>query len=154
MTNSDSEFKAKPGKAADPIQRLTWHYENPAAEAMLFAANGIPVVGIASNTIPWELIRAAGAFPCVINSGNAHHPDIPNFMEDAVFEERIRALLGAAISGNPIRAILETYYLDAPSPRIFPFEIADEWFQKESVNGIDGVVFYLPPEDCVAGWDT
>jgi hypothetical protein len=21
------------------------------------------------------------------------------------------------------------------------------------VNGIDGVVFYLPPEDCVAGWD-
>jgi len=344
MTNA--EFIAKRVNAADPIQRLTWHYENPAAEAMVSASNGIPVVGITSNTIPWELIRAAGAFPCVIKSGNAHHPDIPNFMEDAVFEERIRAIFGAAISGDlqhlsllvisrtseqeyklylylrevarqdparrippvylydmlhtrssesysyglertlclkgrleeltgkaidnaallqsinesnsarrairtllslrkpkptvtgaealaligssffinrdeyarlaedavkmiehrnplagrrilvegvsvnhrslhsaleehgavvvaeddwwgsrssgaeianesgdPIRAIFEKYYLDAPSPRIFPFEIADEWFQKESANGIDGVVFYLPPEDCVAGWD-
>jgi benzoyl-CoA reductase/2-hydroxyglutaryl-CoA dehydratase subunit BcrC/BadD/HgdB len=56
-------------------------------------------------------------------------------------------------SGDLMIAIFEKYYLDAPSPRIFPFEIADEWFQKESVNGIDGVVFYLPPEDCVAGWD-
>ena len=344
MTND--ACAAKLGKAVDPIARLTWHYENPAAEAMVSASNGIPVVGITSNTIPWELIRAAGAFPCVINSGNAHHPDIPNFMEDAVFEERIRAIFGAAISGDlqhlsllvisrtseqeyklylylrevarrdpvrrippvylydmlhtrspesyayglertlclkerlkeltgkaienaallqsikesnsarrairkllslrkpkptvpgaealaligssffinrdeyarlaedavkmierrhplagkrilvegasvnhrslhsalekhravvvaeddwwgsrssgadiadgsgdPIRALFEKYYLDAPSPRIFPFEIADEWFQKESVKGIDGVVFYLPPEDCVAGWD-
>jgi benzoyl-CoA reductase/2-hydroxyglutaryl-CoA dehydratase subunit BcrC/BadD/HgdB len=346
MTNSDFELKAKPGKAADPIGRLTWHYENPTAKAMASAANGIPVVGITSNTIPWELIQAAGAFPCVINYGNAHHPDIPNFMEDSVFEERIRTIFGAAISGdldhlslllisrtseqeyrlylylrevarqnprmrippvylydmlhtrspesyayglertlclkerleeltgraiddaallqsikesnaarrairkllslrNPkpavsgtealaligssffinkdeyarlaedavkmierrhplagkrilvegasvnhrslhsalekhgtvvvaeddwwgsrssgadiadesgdlIRAIFDKYYLDAPSPRIFPFEIADEWFQKESVNGIHGVVFYLPPEDCAAGWD-
>ncbi len=36
---------------------------------------------------------------------------------------------------------------------MFPFEIADGWFQAESAEGIDGVVFYLPPEDCVAGWD-
>ena len=71
MANSD--FTAKLGNAADPIERLTWHYEKPAAEAMASAANGIPVVGITSNTVPWELIRAAGAFPCVINSGNAHH---------------------------------------------------------------------------------
>jgi len=63
MTNA--EFMAKLVNAADPIQRLTWHYENPAAEAMVSASNGIPVVGITSNTIPWELIRAAGAFPCV-----------------------------------------------------------------------------------------
>ena len=26
-------------------------------------------------------------------------------------------------------------------------------FKQASVDGIDGVVFYLPPEDCVAGWD-
>ena len=344
MTNSD--FTAKLRNAADPIERLTWHYENPAAEAMASAANGIPVVGITSNTVPWELIRAAGAFPCVINSGNAHHPDIRNFMEEGVFEERIRAIFGAAISGdlqhlsllliprtseqeyklylylrevarqdpnrrippvylydmlhtrssesysyglertlrlkerledltgkpidndallqaieesnsarrairkllclrqpeprvsgtealaligssffisrdeyarlaeqavkliehrNPLagkrvmiagaslnhrglhqavekhgavvvaeddwwgsrsagedidngsndllKAIFEKYYLDTPSPRLFPFEIADAWFQQTSTDGIDGVVFYLPPEDCVAGWD-
>jgi benzoyl-CoA reductase/2-hydroxyglutaryl-CoA dehydratase subunit BcrC/BadD/HgdB len=344
MANSD--FTAKLGNAADPIERLTWHYEKPAAEAMASAANGIPVVGTTSNTVPWELIRAAGAFPCVINSGNAHHPDIGSFMEEGVFEERIRAIFGAAISGdlqhlslllisrtseqeyklylylrevarqdpkrrippvylydllhtrsaeaysyglertlrlkerleeltgktignvalleaikesnsarrairkllslrkqepkvsgtealaligssffinrdeyarqveeaakvierrNPLlgkrvliegaslnhrglhkalekhgavvvaeddwwgsrssgediadgsgdlmRAIFEKYYLDTPSPRLFPFEIADEWFRRASVDGIDGVVFYLPPEDCVAGWD-
>jgi len=344
MTNSD--FTAKLGNAADPIQRLTLYYENPAAEAKAAAANGIPVVGITSNTIPWELIRAAGAFPCVINSGNSNHSDIGNFMEEGVFENRIRAIFGAAISGdlqhlslllisrtseqeyklylylrevarqdprrrippvylydmlhtrssesyayglerslclkkrleeltgktiddvgllqaikesntarrairkllslrkpeprvsgtealaligpsffinrdeygclaeealkviehrNPLhgkkvliegasinhlglhlemekhgvvvvgegdwwgsrsaggdindssadlmKAIFEKYYLDTPSPRLFPFEIADEWFQKASVDGIDGVVFYMPPEDCVAGWD-
>ena len=98
MANSD--FTARLGNAADPIQRLTLYYENPAAEAKAAAANGIPVVGITSNTVPWELIRAAGAFPCVINSGNANHADIGSFMEEGVFEERIRAIFGAAISGD------------------------------------------------------
>jgi benzoyl-CoA reductase/2-hydroxyglutaryl-CoA dehydratase subunit BcrC/BadD/HgdB len=344
MTNPD--FTAKLRNAADPIERLTWHYETPAAEAISSAANGIPVVGITSNTVPWELIRAAGAFPCVINSGNANHTDVSSFMEEGIFEERIRAIFGAAISGdlrylsllliprtseqeyklylylrevarqdpkrrmppvylydmlhtrssesysyglgrtlclkerleeltgkliddaallhaidesnsarkairkllylrrreprvtgaealaligasffvrreeytrlaeqavemiedrNPLagrrlmiegsslnhrslhqalekhgavvvaeddwwgsrsagediadgsndllKAIFEKYYLDTPSPRLFPFEIADAWFQQASTDGIDGVVFYLPPEDCVAGWD-
>jgi benzoyl-CoA reductase/2-hydroxyglutaryl-CoA dehydratase subunit BcrC/BadD/HgdB len=343
MTNSDFTAHLK---EANPIERLTWHYENPAEEAVASAANGIPVVGITSNTVPWELIRAAGAFPCVVNSGNANHTDIGNFMEEGVFEKRIRAMFGAAISGslehvslliisrtseqeyklylylrevarqdpkrrippvylydllhtrsqesyayglertfclkkrleqltgrtidnvgllqaikesnsarrairnvlslrkpeprvsgtealaligsaffigrgeyarlaeealkviehrNPLRGkrvllegaslnhrglhevleqygavvvaeddwwgsrssgediadgsddllkgVFEKYYLDAPSPRLSPFEIADEWFQQASVDGIDGVVFYLPPEDCVAGWD-
>jgi benzoyl-CoA reductase/2-hydroxyglutaryl-CoA dehydratase subunit BcrC/BadD/HgdB len=344
MTNSD--FMAKLRNPEEAIERLTWHYKNPAAEAMASAANGMPVVGITSNTAPWELIRAAGAFPCVINSGNAHHPDISNFMEEDVFEKRIRAIFGAAISGglqhlslllisrtseqeyklylylrevarqdpkrlippvylydllhtrssesysyglertlhlkerlekltgqtidnvallqaieesnsarrairkllslhlpeprisgtealaligssyfvnrddyarlaeqavkvieqreplagkrilitgaslnhrglhqaaemhgavvvaeddwwgsqsagrdvdngsnDLLKAIFEKYYLDAPSPRLFPFEIADAWFQQASADGIDGVVFYLPSEDCVAGWD-
>jgi benzoyl-CoA reductase/2-hydroxyglutaryl-CoA dehydratase subunit BcrC/BadD/HgdB len=344
MTNPD--YTAKLGNAADPIAQLTWHYENPAAEATASAASGIPVVGITSNTVPWELIRAAGAFPCVINSGNPNHMDIGNFMEEGVFEGRIRSIFGAAISGdlqhlslllisrtseqeyklylylrevarqdpkrrippvylydllhtrssesysyglertqqlkerlkdmigkpissdalqqaieesnsarkvirkllclrqpeprisgtealaligssffvgrdkfarlaeqavkliehcNPLsgkrvlitgaslnnrglhravemngavvvaeddwwgsqsaggdtdagsndslKAIFEKYYLDAPSPRLFPFEIADAWFQHASTDGIDGVVFYLPAEDCVAGWD-
>jgi benzoyl-CoA reductase/2-hydroxyglutaryl-CoA dehydratase subunit BcrC/BadD/HgdB len=343
MTNSD--FTAKLGNVANPIERLTWHYENPAAEAMASAANGVPVVGMTSNTVPWELIQAAGAFPCMINSGNVHCADISSYMEEGVFEDRIRSLFGAAISGelqhlslllisraseqeyklylylrevarqdprnripplclydmlhtrtsesysyglertrclkerlenltgkltndallqaieesnsarrairnllclrqpkpkvsgtdalaligpfffishdeyarlaeqavklieqrNPlsgkkvmisgaslshrslhraverhgaivvaeddwwgsqsagedvdagsddlIKAIFEKYYLDTPSPRLFPFEIADAWFQQASADGIDGVIFYLPPEDCVAGWD-
>lgn len=344
MKNSD--FTAKPRNTIAPIDRLIWHYENPDAEAMAAAAGNVPVVGVTSNTAPWELIRAAGAFPCVINSGNPNYPDIGTFMEEGVFEERIRAIFGAAISGdlqhlsllliprtseqeyklylylrevarqdptrripplylydmlhtrspesysyglertlclkerleeltgkriddaallyavresnsarkairkllslrNPVprvtgtealtligasffisrdeyahlagqavemiegrapvagkrvmiagsplnhrglhhalekhgavvvaeddwwgsrsagmdiadgsddllKAIFEKYYLDAPSPRVFPFEIADAWFQEESTHGIDGVVFYLPPEDCVVGWD-
>jgi benzoyl-CoA reductase/2-hydroxyglutaryl-CoA dehydratase subunit BcrC/BadD/HgdB len=344
MTNSD--FTSKPRNTIAPIDRLKWHYENPDAEAVAAATGNVPVVGITSNTLPWELIRAAGAFPCMINSGNANHTDISAFMEEGVFEKRIRAIFGAAISGdleylsllliprtseqeyklylylrevarqdparripplylydmlhtrspesysyglertlrlkerledltgkqiddaallhavkesnsarkairkllslrNPVpriagseavaligasffvnrdeyahlagqvvemieghapiagkrvmiegsslnhlglhhalekhgavvvaeddwwgsrsagkdiadgsdellKAIFEKYYLDAPSPRVFPFEISDAWFQEESTNGIDGVVFYLPPEDCVVGWD-
>jgi len=344
MTHPD--LTARLRNAADPIGRLMWHYENPAAEAISSAAGGVPVVGITSNTVPWELIRAVGAFPCMINPGNANHPDISSFMEEGVFEERIRAIFGAAISGdlqylsllliprtseqeyklylylrevarqdperripplylydmlhtrspesysyglertqcmkkrleeltgdmiddeallhaidetnaarkairkllslrrqgprmtgtealaligpsffigrdeyvrlaeqaaemigerNPLtgkrlmvagsslshrglhqalekhgavvvaeddwwgsrsaggeiadgskdllRAVFEKYYLDTPSPRLFPFEIADAWFQQTSTGGIDGVVFYLPAEDCVAGWD-
>lgn len=343
MKNPD--FTAESQNAVDPINRLTWHYENPEAEAKAAAGN-IPVVGMTSNAVPWELVRAAGAFPCVINSGNPNHPDIGTFMEENVFEERIRAIFGSAISGDlrhlrllliprtseqeyklylylrevarqdpdrripplylfdllhtrspesysyglgrtwdlkkkleemagiliedesllhairesnsarkAIRALLrlrrqeprvtgtealaligssyflkrdayarladaatelirdrsplagkrlliagsslnhrglhrelekhgavvvaeddwwgsrsaggdimevsgdllkatfEKYYFDSPSPRVFPFEIADGWFQAESAEGIDGVVFYLPPEDCVAGWD-
>jgi benzoyl-CoA reductase/2-hydroxyglutaryl-CoA dehydratase subunit BcrC/BadD/HgdB len=340
------DLAAQFGDAADPIARLTWHYENPAAEAMALAADGFPVVGITSNTVPWELIRAAGAFPCVINPGIGNYADISRFMEEGVFEERIRAIFGAAISGelqylsllliprtseqeyklylylrevaridpkrrippvylydmlhtrssesysyglertlclkkrledltgksindkallygidesnlarrairallslrlqkphatgaeslsiigasffvsreeyallaeqavkviadrqafsgkrlmitgaslnhralhqtlekhgavvvaeddwwgsrsaggdiadglnDPVKAVFEKYYFDTPSPRLFPFELSDAWFQQTSTDGIDGVVFYLPPEDCVAGWD-
>jgi benzoyl-CoA reductase/2-hydroxyglutaryl-CoA dehydratase subunit BcrC/BadD/HgdB len=344
MTNPD--FSAQSQDMSDPIERLVWHYENPAAEALSFAARGIPVVAMTSNTVPWELIRASGVFPFVINSGNANHADIGRFMEESVFEERIQAIFGDAISGdlqylsllliprtseqeyklylylrevarrhpergippvylydmlhtrtsgsyvyglgrtlhlkerlqkltekgmddaallqaieesnsarkairrllsfrkgkprlsgtealaligasffiskiqyaglaeqaadiienrNPlpgkrllvtgtslshrrlhqalekhgaivvaeddwwgsrsaggniadrsgdlVRAIFEKYYLDTPSPRIFPFEISDAWFQQASCDEIDGVIFYLPPHDCVAGWD-
>ena len=56
-------------------------------------------------------------------------------------------------SNDLMKSIFEKYYLDTPSPRVFPFEIADAWFQQASADGIDGVIFYLPPEDCVAGWD-
>jgi benzoyl-CoA reductase/2-hydroxyglutaryl-CoA dehydratase subunit BcrC/BadD/HgdB len=344
MTKHD--LAAQLRNAGDPIARLTWHYENPAAEAMKWAADGFPVVGITSNTVPWELIRAAGAFPCVINPGNENYADISRFMEEGVFEERIRAIFGAAISGelqylsllliprtseqeyklflylrevaridpkrsippvylydmlhtrssesysyglertlclktrledltgkaindaallyaieesdltrkairsllslrrqepratgtealaligasffvgrdeytslaeqaakvigdrkvlagtrlmiagaslnhralhqalenhgavvvaeddwwgsrsaggdiadglkDPLKAVFEKYYLDTPSPRLCPFELSDAWFQQTSADGIDGVVFYLPPEDCIAGWD-
>jgi benzoyl-CoA reductase/2-hydroxyglutaryl-CoA dehydratase subunit BcrC/BadD/HgdB len=343
MKNPD--FSTESRNVVDPINRLTWHYENPEAEARA-AAGTIPVVGMTSNTVPWELIRAAGAFPCMVNSGDPNHPDIGAFMEESVFEERIRAIFGAAISGdlrylsllliprtseqeyklylylrevarqcpgrripplylydmlhtrspesyayglertlclkvrleeltgktiedqellhaikesniardamqnllslrekdpritgtealtflgasyffsrdayarlvdeavemlkdrnplagrrmmiagsslnhrglhqaveqhgavvvaeddwwgsraageniayesgNLLKAVFDKYYLDAPSPRLFPSEIADAWFQEKSTNEIDGVIFYLPPEDCVAGWD-
>jgi benzoyl-CoA reductase/2-hydroxyglutaryl-CoA dehydratase subunit BcrC/BadD/HgdB len=53
---------------------------------------------------------------------------------------------------EPIRAIFEKYYFDAPSPRVFPVEIADAWFQRKALE-VDGVIFYLSPEDDVIGWD-
>jgi benzoyl-CoA reductase/2-hydroxyglutaryl-CoA dehydratase subunit BcrC/BadD/HgdB len=52
-----------------------------------------------------------------------------------------------------VRAIFENYYLSAPSPRVSPAAAADLWFQEAVKHGIDGVVFYLPPDDDVYGWD-
>ena len=55
-------------------------------------------------------------------------------------------------TGDPIRAIFEKYYLDAPGPRVFPADIADSWFHRNA-SQVDGVIFYLPREDDVIGWD-
>jgi 2-hydroxyglutaryl-CoA dehydratase, D-component len=51
------------------------------------------------------------------------------------------------------RAIFEDYYLYAPSPRVSPAAAADHWFQKAVNCGADAVVFYLPPDDDIYGWD-
>jgi benzoyl-CoA reductase/2-hydroxyglutaryl-CoA dehydratase subunit BcrC/BadD/HgdB len=57
-------------------------------------------------------------------------------------------------AGNdPLKAIFEHYYSNTPSPRVFPPEAADRWFQSNVTAGVDGVVFYLPADDYVAGWD-
>jgi benzoyl-CoA reductase/2-hydroxyglutaryl-CoA dehydratase subunit BcrC/BadD/HgdB len=56
------------------------------------------------------------------------------------------------VTGDPIRAIFEKYYFDAPSPRVFPAAIADAWFLRKAPE-VDGVIFYLPQEDDVIGWD-
>lgn len=56
--------------------------------------------------------------------------------------------------GDPIVAIFEKYYYDAVSPRVQPSEEADVWFMREIGRGrLDGVLFYVPFTDDVAGWD-
>ena len=53
---------------------------------------------------------------------------------------------------DPVTAIFEKYYRDGPSVRQFP--PADRaWISATDPADIDGVVFYLPPDDSVAGWD-
>jgi benzoyl-CoA reductase/2-hydroxyglutaryl-CoA dehydratase subunit BcrC/BadD/HgdB len=47
-----------------------------------------------------------------------------------------------------VRRIFETYYREAPSPR----QTSNAWFLSAS-SKVDGVIFYLPPEDDVLGWD-
>ncbi|HUA18615.1 MAG TPA: 2-hydroxyacyl-CoA dehydratase family protein [Bryobacteraceae bacterium] len=54
---------------------------------------------------------------------------------------------------DPLQAIFEKYYRDAPSPRTFPHSAAERWFRAAALRDIEGVVFYLPPEDDVLGWD-
>jgi benzoyl-CoA reductase/2-hydroxyglutaryl-CoA dehydratase subunit BcrC/BadD/HgdB len=62
---------------------------------------------------------------------------------------------GAAIRTDcdPLEAIFAKYYLDAPSPQVFPLQAADRWFEREVRLDVDGVVFYLPCYDDVYGWD-
>lgn len=59
-----------------------------------------------------------------------------------------------ASGGDPVVAIFEKYYFDTPSPRVHPFAEADAWFQARIAGGAArGVIFYLPLDDDVAGWD-
>jgi len=57
------------------------------------------------------------------------------------------------MEGDPLEQVFRKYYIDAPSPRVFPPEIADAWFEERVQRGIDGVLFYLPADDDVYGWD-
>ncbi len=59
-----------------------------------------------------------------------------------------------AADRDPATAIFEKYFYDAVSPRIHPPEVADAWFHQEvDRSQVDGVVFYVPLEDDVVGWD-
>jgi benzoyl-CoA reductase/2-hydroxyglutaryl-CoA dehydratase subunit BcrC/BadD/HgdB len=330
---------------SDAAARLAWHYENPMAQALEAHRAGVPVVGITSNTVPWELIHSAGLFPVVFRPAARATPVADEFMEPNVFAPRIRAIFDGIVSGewsflraiiiprtseqeyklflylrevarerqrsgmppiylydllhsrsvesyaygldrtthlmrqldeiagrpigaaelleavsasnaartairkllrlrqdgarlngceallligtywlmdrteyarlateaaeilerrkpspgvrlmikgasldhrglhaaieshgaivvaeddwwgtrsagtdivaneDVVKAVFQKYYFDAPSPRVFPPQASDEWFKAAAIDGIDGVVFYLPPDDYVAGWD-
>jgi len=56
------------------------------------------------------------------------------------------------VNEDPLQAIFEKYYFDAPSPRVFPSAVSEQWFQRKACE-IDGVIFYLPPDDDIFGWD-
>jgi benzoyl-CoA reductase/2-hydroxyglutaryl-CoA dehydratase subunit BcrC/BadD/HgdB len=88
--------------------RLAWHYENPMAAALDAHAAGTPVVGITSNTIPWELVRAAGFFPVMLDPTEMKTPTADEFMEPGVFQARIRRIFESVVSGefDFLRAII------------------------------------------------
>lgn len=58
-----------------------------------------------------------------------------------------------ALGKDLLSCIFRKYHRDADSPRVFPSEEEDKWFRCEALRGIDGVIFYLPPDDDVRGWD-
>jgi benzoyl-CoA reductase/2-hydroxyglutaryl-CoA dehydratase subunit BcrC/BadD/HgdB len=88
--------------------RLAWHYENPMAAALTAHAAGIPVVGLTSNTVPWELVRAAGFFPVMLRPAQGATPAADEFMETNVFPERIRQIFESTVGGewSFLRAII------------------------------------------------
>jgi hypothetical protein len=55
---------------------------------------------------------------------------------------------------DPVTAIFEKYFYDETSPRIQTPQRRDAWLHREiAARRADGVVFYIPLEDDVAGWD-
>jgi benzoyl-CoA reductase/2-hydroxyglutaryl-CoA dehydratase subunit BcrC/BadD/HgdB len=81
------------------VQQLTYRYEHPFAQAIEKSADGIPVAGVTSNTVPWELLRAAGYFPFVLNPSRGPVPFADRLMEDGVFSARIRGIFDGIASG-------------------------------------------------------
>ena len=56
------------------------------------------------------------------------------------------------LDADPVAAVFQHYLRSELSPRIFPVSAAEAWFI-EALPSVDGVVFYLPPEDDIIGWD-
>lgn len=55
---------------------------------------------------------------------------------------------------EPAVAIFEKYYSDEMSPRVQPAGHRDAWFRREiEGGGVDGVLFYVPLQEDVVGWD-
>ena len=58
------------------------------------------------------------------------------------------------VNKDPVTAIFEKYFYDEVSPRVHPSQHRDAWFRREIEKGyVDGVLFYVPLEDDVLGWD-
>jgi hypothetical protein len=82
------------------VRQLTSRYERPFAQALEKAGHGLPVAGITSNTVPWELLRAAGYFPLMLNPTPGPVPLADRIMEDGVFSARIRGIFHGLASGE------------------------------------------------------
>ena len=85
-------------EAPSAVARLTWHYEHPFEKAKEEARKGRPVAGVTSNTVPWELLRAAGYFPLMLNPSRGPFPFADRFMEDGVFGIRMRGIFDGLVS--------------------------------------------------------
>lgn len=93
--------------ANDSVAQLAYFYQNPMSEALAAYATGIPLVGITSNTVPWELIAAAGMYPLVLRSARSPTPFADQFMEPEVFQPRIRSIFEQIVSARwPLTAVI------------------------------------------------
>jgi benzoyl-CoA reductase/2-hydroxyglutaryl-CoA dehydratase subunit BcrC/BadD/HgdB len=103
---------------------------------------------------------ALGGPRVMIKGHGLDHPGLHREIEShgaiVVAEDDWRGARGVtediSTQAEPLKAIFEQYYEHEVSPRCFPLEVADAWFN-EAASSVHGVVFYLPPDDDVIGWD-
>jgi hypothetical protein len=84
------------------FEKLLWHYQHRSAEAWAQHKTGVPVIGFTSNTVPWELIRAAGCFPVLIGpdlDAPGKPAPLADLLMEPVFDSRIRAVFNDLLSG-------------------------------------------------------
>ena len=89
-----------PPEGADARARLRWHDEHPLAAALRAHQSGTAVVGMTSDTVPWELVEAAGCFPLVLRRPRRPTPNADELLEPDVFTARIRGLFEGVVSGE------------------------------------------------------
>ncbi len=70
-------------------------------------ARDLPLVGVTSNTVPWELLRAAGFAPVLLGPRRRETPLADRYMED-VFSARMKAVFDFLISSDSacLRAVV------------------------------------------------
>ena len=73
---------------------------------------GRPVVGVTSNTVPWELLRAAGLHPIVVSPRRNNTPLANRYME-SVFSSRMKAVFDFLLS--PESAVLSAVVIPRTS---------------------------------------
>lgn len=128
-------------KARSAVAQLAWHYEHPFAEAMARARGGMPIAGLTSNTVPWELLRAAGYFPLTLNPSSGPFPFADRFMEDGVFSARIRGIFDGIASGAwPFLKMVVVPRTSEQEHKLFLYlhEMARQGF----ANGLPGLYLY------------
>src|SRR3984885_148079 len=84
------------------FETLLWHYQHRAAEALAQQQAGVPVVGFTSPTVPWELVRAAGCFPVLVDPGLDAPGDpapLADRLMEPVFDSRTRKTFASILSG-------------------------------------------------------
>jgi hypothetical protein len=99
-------------------------------------------------------ILIKGGFP---NSSGLHHlveeAGACVLAEDHWVGSRTAGTIDIDEKADPITAIFEKYFYDESSPRM-PARERDAWLQREiGSRRIDAVLFHIPFEDDVDGWD-
>ncbi len=86
---------------------------------------------------------------------DALHRTIESLGAVATWEESGGRIEGPDIvpGRDPLAGVFDHYYRHVPSPRVFPCAASDAPFEAALCAGVEGVVFHLPPDDSVAGWD-
>jgi len=74
------------------------HYRDRCLAAAAARAAGIPVVGIVGNTVPAELVRAAGCFPLTL-SGISNDTRVGDEFMEPFFEPEVRYIFDGLLRG-------------------------------------------------------